>query len=973
MRYRKPITPLAYPLDTRGHGWAAWKLEHPWESDGHTFRVQKRHWDGEKHTNVGEPVKMTSAEIAAKERKGYGADASRLQPSYGPHMAPNDGENPFGGVYSVNHGYYGMSEDNVPTVNSVGQVEGQPRWAAEAGDGGWPSGPEGKAWADKVWGARGEINQAMKADPAWEDALTKRGLRIRVGTNPDGTMTVSNYDWPDKHPKLTIRPQTRSDMTAPTFRRALRQPLQTRAKYDAKAMAKLLDEGKAMKNPDGDPSYPIADAEDLHKAIHAVGRGKGDHAAIKAHIKKRAKALGMTDALPDDWSGDEGDRGDSPKFGSPEWQAKYGKGKAKKAAQDKVDGKGDDADDHGDDDSKDSGDDADASDDKPKFGTPAWQAKYGKKRSDWSMRAGEDIVITPPTGLAAVLTPLFADAVAFYLRAHGAHWNVVGPDFGEYHALFEKIYEESYEVVDPLAEILRKLGAMAPFQLGELDRLTTIPNAEVGRDALRLAADLLQANDALLAEYKAAFDAASAVDEQGICNFLAEQIDNHEMWRWQLAASLGMETPQRSADGTFRPVTDIPKFESWRKGGPLEFRTHGWAQWKLEHPYVPKPRKKGESAEEYDKRLRGGFTRWAGQAKKAGADAEDLRPEQERHNGILGGLRGGRFAEDVHGVDAKIVHEMSQNVKQNAKNMAGMVSPYESGRSEGLRLHAEHMTATQNDLDAHRKGVKDEADRAATHRFKAEDEAAKARDSKTAEEAHGHARAAADHADIAQDAADKTFQHAMGLNHKDAERGEHEDAMDRGDTASADAKAAKASAIEATRIAGEKSAAEVRPRDKAKFQEYHDQAYADTMRALNPPAPKPRAPALAAKKQAEKDAEWAHTAAPEHEASFRGTAAGIQKALDEHLAAQKEDIAKFPFDVKEATAVKPGDEITLHHPGWGATKDKTGMPVGSVQFPMKVTAVNAVDENTVKITGDNGVAHKIPSNTPVKVKRRLGG
>jgi hypothetical protein len=56
-----------------------------------------------------------------------------------------------------------------------------------------------------------------------------------------------------------------------------------------------------MKNADGDPSYPIGDVEDLENAIHAVGRGKGDHDAIRSYIKGRAKALGKTDLIPDGW------------------------------------------------------------------------------------------------------------------------------------------------------------------------------------------------------------------------------------------------------------------------------------------------------------------------------------------------------------------------------------------------------------------------------------------------------------------------------------------------------------------------------------------------------------------------------------------------------------------------------------------------------------------------------------------------
>lgn len=75
-----------------------------------------------------------------------------------------------------------------------------------------------------------------------------------------------------------------------------------KSKYDTAAMERMLKDGKAMANPDGDPSYPIADAEDLSNAIRAVGRGKGDHGAIRRHIIKRAKALGKVDMLPDDWT-----------------------------------------------------------------------------------------------------------------------------------------------------------------------------------------------------------------------------------------------------------------------------------------------------------------------------------------------------------------------------------------------------------------------------------------------------------------------------------------------------------------------------------------------------------------------------------------------------------------------------------------------------------------------------------------------
>lgn len=52
--------------------------------------------------------------------------------------------------------------------------------------------------------------------------------------------------------------------------------------------------------------YPIESKDDLKDAIRAVGRGKGSHAAIRAHIMRRARSLGATDLVPDDWKAEKG-------------------------------------------------------------------------------------------------------------------------------------------------------------------------------------------------------------------------------------------------------------------------------------------------------------------------------------------------------------------------------------------------------------------------------------------------------------------------------------------------------------------------------------------------------------------------------------------------------------------------------------------------------------------------------------------
>lgn len=67
--------------------------------------------------------------------------------------------------------------------------------------------------------------------------------------------------------------------------------------FSAEERQRLAKSGEAM--PDG--SFPIVTRDDLENAIRAIGRAS-DPAAAKAHIKKRAKALGASDLIPDEWS-----------------------------------------------------------------------------------------------------------------------------------------------------------------------------------------------------------------------------------------------------------------------------------------------------------------------------------------------------------------------------------------------------------------------------------------------------------------------------------------------------------------------------------------------------------------------------------------------------------------------------------------------------------------------------------------------
>lgn len=147
--------------------------------------------------------------------------------------------------------------------------------------------------------------------------------------------------------------------------------------------------------------------------------------------------------------------------------------------------------------------------------------------------------------LVEELRSLVASTVSIYFQAHGSHWNVRGTDFAQYHSLFQEIYEDVYSAIDPTAEMVRKLDGEAPFELQELVSLRKVGET-VGQDnPASLSSALLVSNDQMLECLNCSYEYADELDEQGICNFLADRIDMHRKWGWQLKASLDA-TQQRS-------------------------------------------------------------------------------------------------------------------------------------------------------------------------------------------------------------------------------------------------------------------------------------------------------------------------------------------------------------------------------------------------------------------------------------------
>jgi starvation-inducible DNA-binding protein len=141
--------------------------------------------------------------------------------------------------------------------------------------------------------------------------------------------------------------------------------------------------------------------------------------------------------------------------------------------------------------------------------------------------------------LIASLKVALGNTYTMYFKAHSYHWNVEGHLFPMYHKFFRKIYEDVYGAVDPLSEELRKLDAYAPISLMEIYGYKTIMEDSSKPDtAIEMVMNLLTANIEVLNCLSPLFDEATTQKQQGLANFIADRMDIHKKFEWQIKSLL---------------------------------------------------------------------------------------------------------------------------------------------------------------------------------------------------------------------------------------------------------------------------------------------------------------------------------------------------------------------------------------------------------------------------------------------------
>ena len=142
--------------------------------------------------------------------------------------------------------------------------------------------------------------------------------------------------------------------------------------------------------------------------------------------------------------------------------------------------------------------------------------------------------------VAQALKKTLADTYAVYMKTHGYHWNVTGPEFRTLHLMFEEQYNEMWMALDQIAERIRSLGVFAPGSGAALSALTDIDDSSLEVPAARVMVEtLLYDHEALIRNAREALSAADEAGDSGSEDLLTQRIQLHEKTAWMLRAYLG--------------------------------------------------------------------------------------------------------------------------------------------------------------------------------------------------------------------------------------------------------------------------------------------------------------------------------------------------------------------------------------------------------------------------------------------------
>jgi len=140
--------------------------------------------------------------------------------------------------------------------------------------------------------------------------------------------------------------------------------------------------------------------------------------------------------------------------------------------------------------------------------------------------------------VSAAMNAILADVFALYLKTKNFHWHMSGPHFRDYHLLLDEQANQLFAMADPIAERVRKLGALTIRSIGQIARMQRISDNDADYvEPSDMLAELREDNQVLTARLREAHDLCDEHRDVATASLIEVWIDETERRTWFLFES----------------------------------------------------------------------------------------------------------------------------------------------------------------------------------------------------------------------------------------------------------------------------------------------------------------------------------------------------------------------------------------------------------------------------------------------------
>ncbi|MBY0353247.1 DNA starvation/stationary phase protection protein [Candidatus Babeliales bacterium] len=133
----------------------------------------------------------------------------------------------------------------------------------------------------------------------------------------------------------------------------------------------------------------------------------------------------------------------------------------------------------------------------------------------------------------SILNEVLSNTSVLLFQTLNYHWNLVGPQFNDYHKLLDGQYHELFSRLDDIAERIRAIGGIAVASMSEMAKNASLKedtdNIPQPTDMIK---NLLQQHESLIRMIRSGIE--KTTKDVGTNNFLTDLIEKHEKTAWML-------------------------------------------------------------------------------------------------------------------------------------------------------------------------------------------------------------------------------------------------------------------------------------------------------------------------------------------------------------------------------------------------------------------------------------------------------